>query len=133
MQLLTSLTALLPQVIQAVGSLSMGSAGRESIAVGNAMIPAESIVHMLKTLSEQVLEQCPADRVESAEALDFLRGEDGQFMVDPADPAARAAAVFQTLLGEAAAESAVYEQALYEQALYEQALVDSGYINPYQL
>lgn len=118
MQLLTTLTALLPQVVQAVGSLSMGSAGRESILVGERAVPAESVVHMLKTLAEQVLEQYHASGMENAESLDYLRGGDGQFLADPADPLARAEVVFETLLSEAHAEVNAYEQALAESVYF---------------
>jgi hypothetical protein len=117
MQLLTTLTALLPQVLQAVGSMGAGRAGRESIEVGGRVVPAEAVVHMLKTLSEQVLEQHHSLSVrEGGESVEYLRSEDGRFLADPADPLGRANAVFQSLLGGVMQDYAGYGGYGYEQA-----------------
>lgn len=113
-QLLTTLTALLPQVLQAVGSMTAGRAGNESIPIGEKQVPAEAVVHMLKTLAEQALEQSHVSGLrEVHENIDYLRDDHGQFLADPADPHGRAQAVYQTMLGELPKEYAVYDPNAY--------------------
>ena len=78
------------------------------------MVPVEAVVHMVQTLAEQVLEQSHASGFrENTENLDYLRGVDGQFLADPADPQGRAQAVYQSLLSELPQEYAAYETDAY--------------------
>lgn len=94
-QLLTTLTALLPQLIQALSAMGLGSAGRESIQVGEHSFPVEAFPQMLKVLSEQAIEEYREARFAASESLPIEVHLNGGY--DPASPEARAQALWETL------------------------------------
>lgn len=94
-QLLTTLTTLLPQLIQALSAMGLGSGGRESIQVGEHSFPVEAFPQMLKVLSEQAIEEYRAARFAASESLPTEVHLNGGY--DPASPEARAQALWETL------------------------------------
>jgi hypothetical protein len=89
---------MLPQVIQAIGSMAMGEYGRESLRVGENVFPVEAFPHMLKMLAEATIDEYQAQRHAARErGFDAFLGQNGESLADPANPEARARALYEAL------------------------------------
>jgi len=90
-----------PAVLNALGSMAMGSLGTNSVPIGNSgqSLSVGSIINMLGELTKQL--SADADELfhESDNSYSYLQDSEGEFVVDPADPSARARALYSILMG----------------------------------
>jgi hypothetical protein len=96
-------------VQQAILSQVLGSAGRQGVlAPSGAQIPRGAINNLLMQLLASASEAL--DESEAVDEESYLRGEDGEYVVDPASPEQQAAAVLAHLTR--AAETVEAEDAI---------------------
>ena len=80
-----------PEVQQAITSQLLGPYGRNQVSVGGMPVPTSAVMNMLGSLFSQAA-TAPTGRAGEDEALPaYLVDEAGEYVVDPADPDARAA------------------------------------------
>jgi hypothetical protein len=98
-----------PRVQQALMSMLMGQAGRQQIPVGRTNVPVGAFPNMLGVLLNRAAAEYNALVTPSGEAIpSYLLDATGEFIVDPAVPEERAAALLG-LLEQAAWEESAYE------------------------
>ncbi|MCF2146263.1 hypothetical protein IQ276_007315 [Desmonostoc muscorum LEGE 12446] len=87
-----------PQVLQALLAMTMGSAGRQNIAVGGKEVPVAAFANLLGTLANQVAVEYNGASIYNGEDIPrYLTDSEGEFLVDPAVPEQRAAALLKLL------------------------------------
>jgi hypothetical protein len=88
-----------PETMQALGALNLGAAGRNSIPVGSPQtpIPVSAITSLIGQLAHQASAEAAAIAGDGEGRLEYMIGESGDYVGDPASPDARAAAVWNAL------------------------------------
>ncbi|MBF2062896.1 MAG: hypothetical protein IGS39_00445 [Calothrix sp. C42_A2020_038] len=87
-----------PQVLQALLAMVMGSAGRQTIAVGDNLVPLGAFANLIGTLANQAAAQYNAVTQEAGENIpQYLMDFNGEFLVDPAVPEQRAGLLMNLL------------------------------------
>lgn len=86
-----------PEITRGLMSMLMGPAGRSSVPIGGMPVPVGAIANLIGSLANQAAEEYRAFEGESEEVPSYLRGADGQPVVDPAVPHERAAALMNLL------------------------------------
>jgi hypothetical protein len=84
-----------PQTLQAVMSPLFGAAGRQAVQAGGRTLPVSSILSTLGTLATRAAEEYETAEAEGEAA--YLTDAEGQYVVDPANPDARAAYILNAL------------------------------------
>jgi hypothetical protein len=113
-QLLQTITR--PETLQALASMAMGALGKQNVSVGGTSVPVSAFSNLLGTLAGRAEAEYNSELAQNAGAMPgYLLDYSGQPKVDPANPAARAEALYE-LLGEAAAEAGEGEAAEGEAA-----------------
>src|SRR5262249_8447453 len=93
-----------PEVIQALMSMALGSAGRKDIPVGNTAVPVSAFANLLSVLGSKAFGQAEA-LAEPSESLPEYLYREGTLLADPAERSQRAAVLLERL-GEAAMPTA---------------------------
>jgi hypothetical protein len=84
-----------PNTLQALASLVAGPLGKQQVPAGDATAPPASFLNLLTTLATQALTEAEAVIADSADS--YLRGDDGEYAYDVANPEARASALLTHL------------------------------------
>jgi hypothetical protein len=94
-----------PETMQALAALNLGPAGRKSIPVGTPQtsIPVGAITNLIGMLAGRASAEAEAIAGDGEDRLEYMIGESGDYVGDPASPGDRAAAVWN-VLNEAQAE-----------------------------
>jgi hypothetical protein len=93
-----------PTVLQALMSMTMGSAGEPAVAVSNRTVPTSAITNLLSQVAAQASEE--ANILQRGEGIpDYLMDSEGEFLVDPANEEERAALLLHMLNEEAMQET----------------------------
>jgi hypothetical protein len=113
-QLLQTITR--PETLQALASMAMGALGKQNVSVGGTSVPVSAFSNLLGTLAGRAEAEYNSELAQNAGAMPgYLVDYSGRPKVDPANPVARAEALYE-LLGEAAAEAGESEAAEGEAA-----------------
>ena len=88
-----------PEVMQSLGSLTMGSAGRTTIPIGSAQmpVPTSAFVNLLGLLANRAVDEQAALSDGSERDLRYLMDDAGEWMVDPVESEQRAAHLYYLL------------------------------------
>ncbi len=87
-----------PEIVQALMSMAMGSAGRPSVRVGDTPVPVGGITNLLGVLANQASAEYHAVTVgESTGTPAYLLDRTGEFVCDPTNAAERAGVVLDLL------------------------------------
>lgn len=88
-----------PEVMQSLGSLTMGSAGRTTIPIGSAQmpVPTSAFVNLLGLLANRAVDEQAALSDGSESDLRYLMDDAGEWMVDPVESEQRAAHLYYLL------------------------------------
>jgi len=89
-----------PEVLQALMSMALGSAGRKDVSVGGNSVPASAIANLVSTLGSKAFAKAEAVAEPSEDLPDYLYNN-GVLAVDPAVPSQRAARLLE-MFGEVA-------------------------------
>ena len=97
-----------PEVMQSLGALAMGPAGRPTVPVGSAQtpVPTNAIASMLGLLLNRAVDEQAALSDGSESDLGYLTNTAGEWVVDPSESDQRAALIYE-LLNAAANERLV--------------------------
>jgi hypothetical protein len=99
-QLLQTVTR--PEVLQAIASMAMGSAGRSNVSVGNTSVPVSAFTNLLGVLAGRAEAEYAASMARSPQSLpDYLIDYAGEAKADPAVEENRAGALYELLAREA--------------------------------
>lgn len=90
-----------PAMLQSLLSLSLGSSGRRSVKAGRGgpSVPVGAFANLLGKLAGEAAADADELLRESEEGHAYLLDSEGEYLVDPADSAGRAEALYETLLG----------------------------------
>lgn len=86
-----------PEITRGLMSMAMGQIGRSSVPIGGVPVPVGAIANLIGSLANQAAEEYRAFEGDAEEVPAYLRGADGQPVVDPAVPHERAAALLDLL------------------------------------
>jgi hypothetical protein len=88
-----------PEVGQALAALNLGPAGRRNIPVGSAQtpVPVSAITSLIGQLANQASAEAMAIAGGGEGPLEYMMGESGDYIGDPASPRDRAAALWNVL------------------------------------
>jgi hypothetical protein len=89
-----------PEVLQALMAMTLQSAGRKDIPVGDTPVPVSAFANLIGTLGSKAFGQAEA-LADPSESLPEYLYKDGTLLVDPAERSMRAAVLLQRL-GEVA-------------------------------
>ncbi len=119
-----------PEIVQALLSMAMGSAGRPSVRVGDTPVPVGGITNLLGVLANQASAEYHAVTAgESTGTPAYLLDRTGEFVCDPTNAADRAGVVLNLLAesnpwDDSADESASESYAIDNPADYDVAFYD---------
>lgn len=113
-----------PQTLGALASLVTGTQGAHAIPPGQTAAPPPAFLNLIGSLVQRVAARDDAPSTPGAPDDQYLRGDDGEYAWDPANPDARADALLAHLLsspagGRGAAGSGSAEDWLLESGLAE--------------
>lgn len=89
-----------PNMLKSLMSLSLGSQGRQSVRVarGGPRVPVGGFMNLLSSLATRAAADADELAHDDMESSEYLRDSDGEFIVDPSVPEARADALYETLI-----------------------------------
>lgn len=88
-----------PEVLQALSSMVLGSAGRGTVAVGSSQtpVPVGAIANLIGTLANQAAAEASIHSDGAERALEYMMDESGEFVGDPSLDRDRAARLWELL------------------------------------
>lgn len=88
-----------PETMQALAALNLGPAGRKNIPVGSTQtpVPVSAITNLIGALANQASAEAADIGGDGEAQLEYMLGESGDYIGDPASPRDRAAAVWDAL------------------------------------
>jgi hypothetical protein len=88
-----------PETMQALAALNLGPAGRKTLPVGSAQtpVPVSAITNLIGALAHQASAEAAAIAGDGEGQLEYMIGESGDYIGDPALPRDRASAVWNAL------------------------------------
>ncbi len=100
-----------PEVLQGLLAMALGSSGKRNTRIGAQSVPSGAIANLLGVLANRATEEYNAAMSYEGESIpSYLLDAEGEFVVDPAVPEARAAVVWGLL------EQAAWERAMNAEA-----------------
>ena len=119
-----------PEVMQSLGSLTMGLAGRTTIPIGSAQmpVPTSAFVNLLGLLANRAVDEQAALSDGSESDLRYLMDDAGEWMVDPVESEQRAAhlyyllnvAEYDRMIQADQQQQSLQQQQLRQQAVYQE-------------
>lgn len=90
-----------PQVQQALMAMMMGSAGRPNVRIAGTSVPVEAVGNAIHSLVESAIAEHHALCKGMGETIpQYLLDDAGEFLVDPANPDARAAILVELIAAD---------------------------------
>lgn len=121
-----------PEVLQSLGAMAMGPAGRTTIPVGSAQtpVPTSAFTNLLGLLANRAADEQAAFSDGSESDLRYLMDDTGEWVADPAESEQRATHLYYLL---AAAEYEQMVQADQQQLLLQQQQLQQQQLQQQQL
>jgi hypothetical protein len=112
-QLLQTITR--PEVLQALGSMAMGSSGRSEVPVNGTDVPVSAFSNLISVLAGQAGSEYGESMARFHSGVpEYMRGESGEALGDPAVEEDRARALYELLSEQESESESEAEWAEYE-------------------